>query len=262
MNTFRDKVVWITGASSGIGRAMADRLLDAGADLVVTARSEEKLREIGPPERVHVVPADLTDEEARDRAVAEATAWRGRIDVLINNAGVTQRSSALETELSTTRWIMELNFFAPVALTRAVVPGMIERDTGRILVVASMAGYLPTPGRSTYAASKSAIRSWCDSLRAELDDTGVTVTVGSPGYVATGISERARTSDGTATGELEETDQNGMPPDQCARELLEATAAGKREAYPGGLETWAIYLKRFLPGLTARLLPRFGPDDD
>lgn len=262
MTEFRDQIVWITGASSGIGRAMAEMLLDTGADLVVTARDEEALRSIGPPERVHVVPADLTDEEARGRAVDEAKSWRGRVDALINNAGVSQRSGALETELSTTRWMMELNFFAPVALTRAVLPEMVERNAGHILVVGSIAADLPTPGRSTYSASKSAIRSWCESLRAELDDTGVSVTVGSPGYVSTGISRRAKTADGSAHEELEETDESGIPPNQCARELLEATAAEKREVFPGGAETWAVYLKRFLPGLTARLLPRFGMSVD
>lgn len=257
-----NEVVWITGASSGIGRAMAEAYLDRGAYLIVTARDEEALRAIGPEDRVRVVPADLTDEGARGEAVERALDWRGRVDVLVNNAGVSQRARALETDLETSRWIMELNFFAPVALTRAVVPGMVERGSGQIVAVGSMASYVPTPGRSTYGASKSALRTWCDSLRAELDETSVTVTVASPGYVSTGISKRAKTGDGSAKGTLEETDEQGIPPEQCAREIIEAADRGRLEVLPGGWETWAVYLKRFLPGVTAWMLPQFQPESD
>ena len=261
---FDEKVAWVTGASSGIGRALARRLYDEGAAVAVSARREGKLEEIraavDEPERIRVVPVDLTDTAAIDRAVDEVRGWRGRVDVLVNNAGISQRGSAVETDMATVRQIMELNFFAPVALTRALVPGMRRRGDGYLVVVSSVAGYVATPQRSTYAASKGAIRLWCDSLRAELQDTGLSVTVASPGYVATPITKHARTEDGSKLDEMQQAQKEGITPEECAAEIVDAAARRKNETFPGGTETWGVTLKRLLPRLTAKLLPKFTPE--
>ena len=263
MPRFDDKVAWVTGASAGIGRATALQLYNEGADVIVSARSTDKLEalreEVDDPERIEVVPVDLMDQEAIEEAIEAARAWRGRVDVLVNNAGISQRADALQTTMQTVRDIMELNFFAPVSLTRALAPGMVGRGEGSIVVVSSVASYVATPKRSTYSASKAAIRLWCDSLRAELDETGVSVTVVSPGYINTDITKKARTASGDTLGRLEEAQQDGMSVEACAEAIVDATARGKREAYPGGKETLAIYLKRFLPGLVSRIVPGMTP---
>jgi short-subunit dehydrogenase len=264
MGRFDNQVVWITGASKGIGRATAQSFYDEGARVIVSARSVDKLEDIArgvpDPDRIEVLPLDLTDTNAIAAAVDNAVAWGGAIDVLVNNAGITQRAPALEATMESVHQIMELNFFAAVDLSRRVARTMIDRDRGSIVVVGSVAGYIATPHRSAYAASKAAIRLWCDGLRAELDDTGVSVTVVSPGYVNTEITKSARTADGSALGEMQKGQQDGISPDQCAREIVDATARKKRESLVGGSETWAVYLKRFLPGIVARIVPGMTPE--
>ena len=179
--SFRGKTVWITGASSGIGASLALELAQRGATLVLTARRSDRLEEVRAkcpePERVHIVSGDLLDERSWTALADEAEAAAGPIDVLINNAGITQRATALDTNMTDVRRLMELNFFAPVALTNAVVPSMISRGSGHIVIISSVTGYVGTPYRSSYAASKHAVRGYFDSLRAELHDTGVGVTV-------------------------------------------------------------------------------------
>lgn len=258
-----EPVVWITGASSGIGAEMARAYAARGARVVLSARRAELLgalaAELGGPERARVLPLDLTDGAARLEAAEAAWAWRGGLDVVIHNAGVSQRARALETTLETTRRLMEINFFGPVALTQAVLPRMLERDRGQLVFVSSVLGHVATPLRSTYAASKHAIRAWADSLRAELHGTGVGVTVICPGYVATGISASALRADGTPQGAVEATDQGGMPAAAAVAEMVRAIDKRRPEVLVGGPELAGVWLKRFAPGLVARVLHRFAP---
>lgn len=256
-NRFYNRVVWVTGASSGIGAATAKAFANEGAFVVLSARRREPLeqlaQEIGA-ERCLVLPLDVTNKEARDAAVHQAAAWKGRVHVLVNNAGVSQRSRALDTTEEASRAIMDVNFFAQVELSRAVLPEMIQTMNGQIVVVSSVTGHVGTPMRSTYAASKHALEGYFDSLRAELHGTGVDITMIAPGFIATNITQAAITADGSPLGKMEKDTEGGMDPEVCAQQIVHATAKRKREALIGGKEVYSVYLKRWLPGLTARLV--------
>lgn len=259
---FQDQVVWVTGASSGIGRATATAFAGEGAFVIISARRAASLEELAATlgaNRCLVLPVDVVDADARNEAVRIALAWKGKVDVLVNNAGVSQRSRALDTTEAAARAIMDVNFFAPVELSRAVLPSMIARQSGQIVVVSSVTGHVATPMRSTYAASKHAVQGYFDALRAELHDTGVDVTIIAPGFIATDITKSAVTADGSPLGKMEEDTAGGMPPDRCAAELVDATAKRKREALIGGKEIYAVHLKRLAPGLVAKLIRRAVP---
>ncbi len=264
MSSYEGKTVWITGASSGIGESLALELAKRDATLVLTARRSARLEELRSkcpdPERVHVLGGDLLDESSWPRLADEAQAAAGPIDVLVNNAGVTQRATAQDTRLADARRLMELNFFAPIALTNAVLPSMLARRSGRIVVISSVAGYVGTPFRSSYAASKHAVRGYFDSLRAELHDTGVGVTIVCPGYIRTEISTHAISSDGQVHGKADAAVASGMDSTDCARKIADAIAKGRSEIYIGAKEVYGIYLKRFFPKLVERIVPKHVPE--
>ncbi len=238
MASFEGKTAWITGASSGIGESLALELANRGATLVLTARRADRLEALrakcADPARVHVLCGDLLDESAWARLAEEAEAAAGSIEVLVNNAGVTQRAGAQETRMADVRRLMELNLFAPIGLTNAVLPSMRARGSGRIVVISSVAGYIGTPFRSSYAASKHAVRGYFDSLRAELHDTGVGVTIVCPGYVSTEISTHAISSDGQVHGKEDAANAEGMDAAACARVIADAIDKVRSEIHVGG----------------------------
>lgn len=186
---FQNQVIWITGASSGIGEALAYALAAEGAKLVLSARRHEMLEKVRlactEPDRHLVLPLDMTDIGTFGPSMQYVLDRLGRIDMLINNAGVSQRSLVRETSLAVDRALMETDFFGPVALVKTVLPYMLSRRQGRIVAVSSIAGLIATPMRSTYAAAKSALKSFHDALRAEVHDSGVGVTVIYPGFIRT-----------------------------------------------------------------------------
>ncbi|MBJ6108681.1 SDR family oxidoreductase [Hymenobacter sp. BT523] len=256
---FQGQVVWITGASAGMGEALAQAFAQQGARLVLSARNEAALRRVQAacaPAEALVLPLDLAAPETFAAAVAEVQARFGHVDILVNNGGISQRSLALETRLEVDRRLMEVDYFGPVALSKAVLPGMLARRAGRIVVVSSLVGKFGTPYRSAYAAAKHALHGFFDSLRAELYASGVGVTILCPGFIRTGVSVNALTGDGQALGEMDEATANGMAPAEFARQALRAIAQGRDEATIGGRETWGVLLKRLTPGLFARVLRR------
>ncbi|MCB9660590.1 MAG: SDR family NAD(P)-dependent oxidoreductase [Sandaracinaceae bacterium] len=258
-----EKVAWVTGASSGIGEALVPVLLARGARVVVSARRGDKLYALVQAHgaaRVAAVPVDLNELASLDDAVRRAEAAFGRVDALINNAGRSQRAAALDTSMDDVRSLMDLNFMAPVALTRALAPAMVARGVGHVSVVSSVAGYVSTPHRSTYSASKFAVRGYFDSLRAELHGTGVEVAVICPGYVRTDITRAALGEGGAAHGKTSEAIESGLAPDRVAAAIADAIESGRHELVIGGKETAGVYLARFAPSLVRRLAPRFTPD--
>jgi short-subunit dehydrogenase len=257
---FADKVVWITGASSGIGEATARAFAAAGARLILSSRRPDELERVrrtcARPDTHAVVPLDLTRRDTFPAAVAEVLARCDHVDVLVNNGGVSQRALALETTEAVERVLMEVGYFGPVALTKAVLPSMIARRSGHVVVVSSVMGFLGTPGRSTYAAAKHALHGYFDSLRAEVWREGIAITLVCPGYVRTAISTNALGPRGEAHGRTDGTHLAGIAPEKCAAALLRAVSHRRREVYVGGWEVAGIYLQRLAPGLLARIVRR------
>ncbi|MSU49130.1 MAG: SDR family oxidoreductase [Opitutus sp.] len=257
---FTGQIVWITGASSGIGEATAMAFAREGAQLVLSSRRPEELERVRQRcERAaeHVVlPLDLTRSETFPSAVGEVLARRGRVDVLVNNGGVSQRSLALDATAEVERALMEVDYFGPVALTKAVLPSMRAQKAGHVVVVSSVMGYLGTPGRSTYAAAKHALHGYFDSLRAELWREGIKVTLVCPGYVRTAVSDNALGPRGEKHARTDGTHKAGIAPEKCAAAIVRGVARGREEVYVGGREVAGIFLKRLAPWLLSRIVRR------
>jgi len=255
---FRNKVVWITGASSGIGEALAYAMAREGAHLILTARRRERLEAVrnacAGPGKVLLLPFDVTDYECHPTMVGAAIEHFGQVDILVNNAGISQRSLVLETDFSVDRRIMEVNFFSVVSLTKTLLPYMVERGSGHIAVVSSLLGKFSTPLRSAYCASKHALHGFFDALRAEVYDKNIYVTLICPGFVRTEVSLHALRGDGSEHGQMDDTIAKGMPPDVCARRIVNALYKRKEEVYIARYELIALYLKRFAPGLFSKLI--------
>lgn len=257
--TFNKQVVWITGASTGIGEALALEFARQGARLVLSARNVlalERVQAACAPAPALVVPLDITDAASLPAAVELVLAHYGRLDVLFNNAGLSQRSLALETTLAVDRQLMEVNYFGTVALTKAVLPHLLRQGSGQIVVVSSLVGKFGSPYRSAYAASKHALHGFFDSLRAELTDKGIGVTLICPGFIRTNISVNALTGDGAPLGTMDDATNQGMVPAVFAQRALRAVAKGRNEVYIRGRETMGVLLKRLSPGLFAQLLTK------
>ncbi len=259
MTQLKDKVVWITGASSGIGEALAVEASAQGAKLVLSARRETELQRVknacANPQAVAILPLDLTDFDA-DAAARDAVAFFGAIDLLVNNAGISQRSTVLQTGMSVYRRIFELDFFACVALTKALLPDMIAQRSGHIVTISSVVGYVGTPLRSGYAAAKHALHGFYDALRAEVWRDGVQVTLICPGFIKTNVSLNAITGDGGKHGLMDDGQLRGMAPEECARQIWAAVAAGREEVLIGAKEALFVRIKRYLPGLMSYAIKR------
>lgn len=259
MPSFKNKVAWITGASSGIGEALAYALSERGANLILSARREEKLKDVkkrcpGNPSSIHILPLDLENSESLPGKAQVALDWYGHIDYLFNNGGISQRSPAVDTDMSVVRKILEVNFFGAIGLTKAVLPSMIDRQQGHIIVTSSVMGKIGTRSRSSYAASKHALHGWFDCLRQEVYSDNIKVSLVCPGFVKTEVTVKALEGDGHKHGKMGRGQQKGMEPGDFAEKLLPKILAGKKEIYIGGKEVLAVYLKRISPGLLNKIL--------
>lgn len=257
---FARRVVWITGASSGIGEALAYAFAAEGARLVLSSRRPDELERVrracASPDVHIVLPLDIVRPETFPAAVAEVVARCGRLDILVNNAGVSQRALVADASLESERALMEVNYFGPVALTKAALPALRAQPGGHIVVVSSVMGYLGTPGRSTYAAAKHALHGYFDSLRAEVWREDLAVTLACPGYVRTAVSANALGPRGAPHGATDRSTERGIAPERCAAAIVRAVARRRAEVYIGGREVAGIYLKRYFPGLLARIVRR------
>jgi short-subunit dehydrogenase len=257
---FQNKVIWITGASSGIGEELALQLARAGAKLILSARNEEKLHDLQQKlenyNQHRVVPLDLANLSNLSEITSEILGIYQRIDILINNGGVSQRASANETSMEVNRQLMEVNFFGNIALAKAVLPIFRAQQSGQYLVVSSIAGKFGFHLRSIYSASKAALVGYYESLAMEEAPNGIKVTLAYPGKINTPISKSALTASGQAHGAMDRNQATGMPVEECVQQMLEAMAKGKREVLIGGKELLAVYMKRFLPRLFWKIIPK------
>jgi short-subunit dehydrogenase len=247
---FANQTVWITGASSGIGEALAVAWSREGAKVILSARNVAELERVAQscPGSV-VLPLDLTDTDA----VFAAAKQVGDVDILVHSGGVSQRSLAAETDLATDHAIMNVNYFGTVALTKAVLQSMLARKRGTIVPITSVIGYVGVPLRSAYAASKHALHGFFETLRAETAKDGIQITIVVPGYIRTNVSQNALRGDGTSYGKTDDTHANAMLPSVAAPRILRAVAAGRAEVRVGGKEIHAVVLRRLFPWLVRRV---------
>jgi len=258
-------VVWITGASSGIGEACALKYASRGDKLILTSSRREALEKVAGKcsangaAGVSVLPYDFTD--LSDIVTLANDAWSafGTIDILYCNAGISQRTSVEDTPMPMVRKIMEVNYFAPVAVTEAILPKMLASGGGKIAVTTSIAGCFGFPLRCAYSSSKFALYGFFESLRAEYHDRGIHVTIVCPGRVRTNISLNSLDKGGIRHGVMDPGQDNGLSADKAADKIVRAIDHRKKEVLVGRGELLMVYIKRFFPGLCARLSRNIKP---
>ena len=256
---FKNKVIWITGASSGIGAALAVEFSKKGALLILSSRSKSTLENVKNscqnPDSTKILPLDLENYLTLDTITTKALHLFGKIDILINNGGVSQRSKVFDTKLEVDKKIMDINYMGTIALTKALLPHFLENNGGHFVTVTSVVGRAATPVRSSYAASKHALHGFFDSLRAEVYPNNIKVTLICPGYVRTRLSFNALTGDGNLQNKMDKATDNGLLPEVFAKKMIQAIAKEKQEVIIGGFkENALVYLKRFFPKLVSKII--------
>lgn len=228
---YTGKTVWITGASSGIGAALARAYAVRGARLILSGRNQAALAEVaGQCGADHLVlPFDTADFGAASTAADQAWDWSGGIDVLVNNAGISQRSLAIDTDFAVYRKMIDIDLLGPICLTQALIKRMATRQTGQIVMISSLAGKIGSPLRTAYCAAKHGLIGYADALRVELSAYNVSVIGVTPGSIRTGVSRNAITADGSTRGVSDAAIDNGIDPDDFATRMLSAIDAGERE---------------------------------
>ena len=263
MGSVKNKVVWITGASSGIGEALTYELARKGAKLILSARRQEELERVrkkcplGSQEFIRILPLDLAQSDTLEQKTREAVRFFGHIDYMVHNGGISQRSLAKETKLEVDREIFEVNFFGTIAITKYLLASMLDRSSGHFVVVSSMVGKFASPLRSGYSASKHALHGFFDALRAENGDDGIKVTMVCPGFIKTNVSINARIGSGEKQGVMDNAQANGIAPEVCAQKMRVAMEKEKAEIYVAGArEIFGLYVSRFFPSLLRKLIGR------
>jgi len=253
---FHNKVVWITGASSGIGEALAYAFAAEGAQLVLSARREEELQRVAKAcANAYVLPFDMLSVAEHADRVQDVINTYGRIDYLVLNAGISQRSFVKDTTFDVYRRLFEVNFFSIVSLTQAVLPIFSAQKSGVFVPIASVAGRISTPRRAAYGATKHALIGFFDSVRAEVFNDGIRVTTILPGYIKTNISLHAMNEKGEAYGKMDPNQAKGLDPNITAQKILHAVLAEKNEFFVGGfLEGFGLFVKRFFPSIMPFML--------
>ena len=257
--------VWITGASSGIGEECAYRYAEEGARLVLTSSSVNRLepvaarcRELGATE-VSILPYDLTCLDGIEALTDKAWDAMKGIDIVMLNAGISQRTNVEDTSMEMVRKIMEINYFAPVAIAKCLLPKMVGRGYGKIAVTTSIAGRFGFPLRCGYSSSKFALYGFFETLQAEYYEKGIRVTLVCPGRVHTNISRYALDKGGKPHGVMDPGQAGGMTAEAAARVITRAIAKEKKEVLVGRKELLMVYIKRFFPGLCATLARKIKP---
>lgn len=248
---FNNKTIWITGASSGIGKALAIALSQYNCQLILSSRRKDALESVkqqcNNPERIAVLAFDLADYNQMQPIALKAIQYFGEVDVLINNGGISQRSLVIDTHIDLYRKLMDIDYLGTVALTKALLPHFEERKAGQFVTVSSVMGKFSSPLRSGYCGAKHALHGFFDTLRLEHAKDNIKVTMICPGFVNTDVARNALTGDGSQQKHQDESTQNGLDVDVFAKRMLKAIKKEKFEVYIGKTEVLGVYLKRFLP---------------
>ncbi len=263
MGSVKNKIVWITGASSGIGEALTYELARKGAKLILSARRQDELERVrkacplGVKEFIRILPLDLAQADTLEQKTREAVEFFGHIDYMVHNGGISQRSLVKDTKLDVDRKLFEVNFFGTIAITKYLLPSMLDRKSGHFVVVSSMVGKFATPLRSGYSASKHALHGFFDALRAENNDDGIKVTMVCPGFIKTNVSVNALVGTGEKQGTMDDAQANGISAETCARKMRIAMEKETAEIYVAGArEIFGLYVSRFFPSLLRKLIGR------
>ena len=263
MSEFKDKVIWITGASSGIGEALALQFAKKEARLILSARREDELKRVAALTKLAdldllILPFDLSDTSKASGLAALVMNKFGRIDILINNGGQSQREEAIKTDEATERKLFEINYFSAVNLSKAVLPYMLKNKNGHIVAVSSIAGKFGFYLRSTYSAAKHALHGYFESLRLETEKKGIKILMVCPGKIKTNISLNASTATG-AHGKMDESHENAMSAEEAAKQIIEGISNKSEEILIGVKEIKAVTLRRFFPKWFGRIIRKQSP---
>ena len=259
--TFNNKVVWITGASSGIGEGLALELSkQENCKLILSSRRKDALEIVknncSNPENIAVLPFDLGELNEMTKTVKKAIKLFKKVDVLINNGGISQRSPIIETSIDVDKRLMEIDYLGTVALSKALLPHFVENNTGHYVVVSSLMGKFASSYRSAYCGAKHALHGFFDAMRLEHAKDNVKVTLICPGFVNTNVARNALTADGSKQGYQDEMTENGLNRDIFVKKMIKAIRKEKFEAYIGKFEKFGVYVKRLSPRLIHKLVLR------
>ena len=270
MDYYSNTTVWITGASSGIGEALVLRYAQLGASVILSSRNSDKLNAVaekcrniptvnGSEAEFFVIPVDMSSESSITEAWEKVKSLNRKIDILINNAGISQRALTRDASIDIDKKVMDLNYFGPVFLTKLVLPHMLDNKKGHIVAISSIVGKFGFPLRSAYSASKHALKGFFESLDAEEYQNNIRVTLVYPGFITTNISVNAVTADGTASGEMDNNQKGGMSPETCAKKIVRGIEKEKHELLVGKKELLLVHIRRFLPALYYKMARKVSP---
>lgn len=252
MSKFDEKVVWITGASSGIGEALAKAFAADGAHVILSGRRVHALQSVadGLPTDTLVLPFEVTDFGTLEAKTVEAWDWKGRIDVLVNNAGVSQRSLAIHTDPQVYTDLLSIDLIAPIWLTQLQLPRMVAAGGAHIVGISSVAGRIGVPLRTAYCAAKHGLIGYMDALRSEVSlRHKINITNVLPGSIATNVARNALTADGSTRGKSDQAIDSGDDPMDCAKAILEAVANNTPELiFAQGMELELAKMRQAEPG--------------
>lgn len=258
MKRINNKIVWITGASSGIGEALTYLLNTKDCKLIISARREEELNKVkqqcNTPENIKIIPIDLEDHDKMALIAEKAISLYGKIDVLINNAGISQRSLIKDTNFEVYKKLIDINYLGTIALTKAILPHFIKQKSGNFTTITSLMGKFGSPYRSGYCGAKHALHGFFDVLRMEHEKDNIDVTLICPGFIKTDVAKNALTGNGSKQEKEDEATKNGIEPNVLAKKIITAIERSKFEVYIGKKEIIAVYIKRFFPKLLHKIV--------
>lgn len=259
-----NKTIWITGASSGIGRGLALEMSKYGTELILSARNVVELEKVKTEceqngAKCIIQKIDLSNPQEIILATENIFSKIKNVDILVNNGGISQRAFSYETDIAVDRKIMEVNYFGSISLTKLVLPKMIEQKSGYIIAVSSIVGVFGFPLRSAYSASKHALHGFYETLYFELKQFNINVSIVLPGRVKTDVSKNALTKDGTKYGKMDDGQDSGISVEKCAKKIIKGINKNKKEMAVGGSELAMLFVKRRLPFIFNMIVNKIKP---